>query len=95
MIAVAIFFQSGLLLFHQATTLFDFYPFHNVRQYTPAERLPECFVNGALVALPFLAFPAVFNGWRQPHWPFTRCCPLANTSTDGNPASLALQPAGK
>jgi hypothetical protein len=53
-VALAIFFQALLLLFHQATTLFDLYPFNNVRTYTLKERLLECGVNGALMALPLV-----------------------------------------
>ena len=48
--------QTLLLLFHQATTLFDLYPFNNVRPYTLKERLVECCVNGILMAAPVLGF---------------------------------------
>lgn len=56
MITTAIFFQVLLLLFHQVTALFDFYPFNNVRSYTWKERLLECSVNGTLIALPLIGF---------------------------------------
>jgi hypothetical protein len=54
MLTFALALQVLLLLFHQATTLFDFYPFNNVRQYTLKERLVECCVNGLLLATPAL-----------------------------------------
>lgn len=53
---VAIIFQVTLLLFHQVTTLFDFYPFNNVRPYTFKERLTECCVNGIIMAFPAAGF---------------------------------------
>ena len=64
MLAVALFFQGSLLLFHQLTTLFDFYPFNNVRPYAIPERLVECGVNGALMLIPFLGF-AFAVAWMQ------------------------------
>lgn len=64
MLATALFFQACLLLFQQATTLFDFYPFNNVRNYTVGERLLECSVNGALMAVPVAGF-AFHIGWMQ------------------------------
>lgn len=48
--------QIVLLVFHQVTTLFDLYPFNNVRQYTLRERLQECSVNGLLMAIPPFGF---------------------------------------
>lgn len=62
MITTALAFQLSLLLFHQATTLFDFYPFNNVRPYTIKERLIECSVNGTLMAIPCFGF-AFGIGW--------------------------------
>ncbi|WP_121353881.1 hypothetical protein [Flavisolibacter nicotianae] len=56
MLTVAVLFQGVLLLFHQVTTLFDFYPFNNVRQYTLKERLAECCVNGIIMAFPLAGF---------------------------------------
>lgn len=52
MLQVAIFFQVLLLVYHQVTTLMDFYPFNNVRQYTLRLRLTECVVNGIIMAIP-------------------------------------------
>ena len=56
MMATALVFQLGLLLFHQVITLFDLYPFNNVRNYTIRERLAECGVNGVLMAVPVFGF---------------------------------------
>ena len=62
MITVALLFQASLLLFHQVTTLFDFYLFNNVRNDTVKERLLECSVNGVVMVLPILGF-AFHIGW--------------------------------
>lgn len=56
MTTAAMLLQLSLLLFHQATTLFDFYPFNNVRHYTFGERLLECGVNGTLMSVPLIGF---------------------------------------
>ena len=56
MLILAFLSQILLLLFHQATTLVDFYPFNNVRSYTLKERLVECGVNGLLLAAPAIGF---------------------------------------
>lgn len=56
MLTAALIFQLLLLLYHQLTTLCDFYPFNNVRHYTIRERLTECGVNGALMLAPFIGF---------------------------------------
>ncbi|WP_018617304.1 hypothetical protein [Segetibacter koreensis] len=53
---IVIVFQLVLLLFHQATTLVNFYPFNNVRNYTIKERLLECFVNGVIMAVPVIGW---------------------------------------
>ena len=58
MLVITLATQILLLLFHQATTLFDFYPFNNVRHYTLKERLTECCVNGLLMAAPIVGFAA-------------------------------------
>jgi hypothetical protein len=64
MITIALIFQLGLLVFHQVTTLFDFYPFNNVRHYTFKERLIECSVNGSMMAIPMIGF-AFSIGWMR------------------------------
>lgn len=56
MITVALLFQLLLLLFHQVVSLFDFYPFNNVRNQTLMERLLECGMNGLLMLLPLAGF---------------------------------------
>lgn len=56
MLTATIVFQALLLFFHQATTLFDFYPFNNVRLYTLKERLMECCINGTMMVVPPLGF---------------------------------------
>ena len=56
MFSIAITAQVLLLLYHQITTLVDFYPFNNVRPYTIKERLLECGVNGVLMTLPPVGF---------------------------------------
>lgn len=45
-------FQVVLLAYHQVTTLVDFYPFNNIRQYSWQLRLTEVLVNGVIMALP-------------------------------------------
>jgi len=50
--------QVALLVYHQITTIVDFYPFNGARHYTPKEKLAECGVNGILMALPPIGF-----GW--------------------------------
>jgi hypothetical protein len=42
--------------YHQATTLFDLYPFNNVRDYSVKERLTECLINGITMIMPFIGF---------------------------------------
>jgi hypothetical protein len=48
--------QLLLVAYHQATTLFDLYPFNNVRDYTVKERLTECLINGITMIMPFIGF---------------------------------------
>lgn len=52
MVGLTVFFQILLLLYHQITTLVDFYPFNNIRKYTLRLRLVECLVNGVVMAIP-------------------------------------------
>jgi hypothetical protein len=48
--------QLLLVAYHQATTLFDLYPFNNVRDYSVKERLTECLINGITMIMPFIGF---------------------------------------
>lgn len=48
--------QIGLLVYHQITTLFDFYPFNSIRNYTWKMRLGEAGFNGVLMSLPPIGF---------------------------------------
>ena len=56
MIRAAMALQILLLVYHQVTTLFDFYPFNGVRFYTAKEQWQECAVNGILMVLPIIGF---------------------------------------
>jgi hypothetical protein len=51
-----LFCQIVLLVFHQVTTLVDFFPFNGSRNYTPTEKLLETGVNGVLMLLPPVGF---------------------------------------
>lgn len=48
--------QLALLVYHQVTTLFDFYPFNGSRNYARKEKLAEAGVNGVLMSLPPIGF---------------------------------------
>jgi hypothetical protein len=48
--------QLALLVYHQVTTLFDFYPFNGSRNYARHEKLAEAGVNGVLMSLPPIGF---------------------------------------
>lgn len=48
--------QLALLVYHQLTTLVDFYPFNGARNYARREKLAECGVNGVLMLLPPVGF---------------------------------------
>lgn len=48
--------QLGLLLYHQVTTLFDFYPFNGSRHYPAKVKWAEAAVNGVLMSLPPIGF---------------------------------------
>src|SRR6476619_2536133 len=54
--AISLVAQLLLVVYHQATTLFDFYPFNNVRDYSVKERLTECLINGITMIMPFIGF---------------------------------------
>lgn len=61
----AICLQAALLLYHQATTWFDFFPFNGVRFYSRGETVGEAGVNLVLMGLPLagslLASPALLK----------------------------------
>lgn len=48
--------QIGLLLYHQITTLFDFYPFNGARHYARKEKLAEAGSNFILMSLAPIGF---------------------------------------
>jgi hypothetical protein len=49
-------------VYHQVTTLLDLFPFNGARNYSWKERLAECGVNGALMALPPIGFGLHIQG---------------------------------
>jgi hypothetical protein len=51
-----VFCQVGLLLFHQITTLVDFYPFNGARNYSKAEKVAEAGANAVLMSLGPIGF---------------------------------------
>jgi hypothetical protein len=55
-VKILLFFQLGLLLYHQVTTLFDFYPFNGARHYTWKEKLTEAGTNFVLMSLAPIGF---------------------------------------
>lgn len=44
--------QIVTLLYHQVTTLFDFFPFNGIRYYTVKERRKEALINGITMLIP-------------------------------------------
>ena len=56
MITFAITLQIILVLYHQVTTLFDFFPFNGVRFYSRRETLIEAGINLVLMSLPLVGF---------------------------------------
>ena len=56
MVIFAIILQIALLVYHQVTTLCDFFPFNGVRFYSRQETLLEAGVNFVLMSLPLLGF---------------------------------------
>jgi hypothetical protein len=54
--ALVLFCQVVLLVYHQVTTLMDFFPFNGSRHYGWKEKLAEAGVNGVLMSLPPLGF---------------------------------------
>jgi hypothetical protein len=57
-----VFCQVGLLVFHQVTTLVDFFPFNGSRNYSRTEKWLEAGVNGVLMLLPPLGFAFHIRG---------------------------------
>jgi hypothetical protein len=53
---IPVFCQLALLVYHQVTTLFDFYPFNGSRNYTRKEKLAEAGSNGVLMSLAPVGF---------------------------------------
>jgi len=49
---IPLIFQLTLLAYHQITTLFNFWPFNGVRNYTWQQKLAEAGLNGILMSLP-------------------------------------------
>lgn len=46
--------QIVTILYHQATTRFDFYPFNGIRHYSVEERRKEALINGIIMAVPII-----------------------------------------
>jgi len=56
MARLAITLQIILVMYHQATTLFDFFPFNGVRFTSRGEKIAEAAVNLVLMSLPPIGF---------------------------------------
>jgi hypothetical protein len=54
--------QIGLLVYHQITTLFDFYPFNGARRYAWKEKLAEAGSNFVLMSLAPIGFGFQIRG---------------------------------
>ena len=52
MLGLAVMLQASLVLYHQTTTLLDFFPFNGARFYSARERLLEAGTNFVLMSLP-------------------------------------------
>jgi hypothetical protein len=52
---VALILNIVHLAYHQLTTNFDFYPFNNIRNYTPKQRIAEASVNFITMGFPVVA----------------------------------------
>src|SRR5450432_1635073 len=50
-LATVLFFQISLLMYHQVTTLVDFFPFNGVANYTMKERFAEAGANAVLMGM--------------------------------------------
>jgi hypothetical protein len=62
MIHIAIICQVVLLVYHQLTTLFDFFPFNGARNYSPKEKLAEAGSNFILMILAPVGFGFHLHG---------------------------------
>jgi hypothetical protein len=62
MIQAALFSQLALLVYHQVTTLFDFYPFNSARNYRRKEKLAEAGTNLVLMGLAPIGFAFHIRG---------------------------------
>jgi hypothetical protein len=56
MLAVAVTLQIVHVLYHQVTTLLDFFPFNGVRFYSTREKILEAGINLVLMSLPPIGF---------------------------------------
>ena len=54
--------QLVLLVYHQVTTLFNFYPFNGARNYTWQQKLAEAGSNGVLMSLAPIGFGFHIHG---------------------------------
>jgi hypothetical protein len=53
---VAVVVQVVLLVYHQVTTLFDFFPFNGARNYSRTEKIAECGTNAVLMSIAPIGF---------------------------------------
>jgi len=58
-VKVVLFCQILLLVYHQATTLIDFFPFNGARNYATKERIAEAGINALLMGLAVIGY-----GWQ-------------------------------
>lgn len=52
---ITLFLQTLHLAYHQITTIFDFYPFNNIRSYTKKQQIIECVSCGVTMGFPIIA----------------------------------------
>ncbi|MBS1988095.1 hypothetical protein JST56_03805 [Candidatus Dependentiae bacterium] len=57
---LALFFQVFHLVYHQVTTIFDLYPFNNIKSYTRKQQLLECGSCAFAMGIPI--FATLFGG---------------------------------
>jgi hypothetical protein len=62
MVKVALFCQIALLVYHQLTTNFDFFPFNGARNYSAKQKLAEAGSNFVLMALAPIGFALHVHG---------------------------------
>jgi hypothetical protein len=65
MLLLALIVQAVLLVYHQVTTLFDFFPFNGVRGSSRAERLGEAAVNFVFMGFPLVGLIVRTHGLMQ------------------------------